>query len=204
MASGFLGVTGARHLERGLEPRPHAGVERVRVDLQMRRLPNPWAQGCIGGTPDRLPEGLCNRGHPLWRPREGRASRSIHLQQGLQAPPRNACAKSSVGQSVCRQPNRRPIRHRGRPRRTGAVLQLVGPCHVSMRPGNLRGAGWYVASGQFSVRKTRVSFSRATVIVADLYQHQTWPRPTLLVNAILTSENRSPFSAKHSKLYSFV
>jgi hypothetical protein len=26
---------------------------------------------------------------------------------------------------------------------------------------------------------------------------QTWPKQTLLVNSILTSENRSPFSKKH-------
>jgi hypothetical protein len=32
----------------------------------------------------------------------------------------------------------------------------------------------------------------------------TWPHETLLVNAILISENRSPFSEKHYKMYYFV
>jgi hypothetical protein len=32
----------------------------------------------------------------------------------------------------------------------------------------------------------------------------SWPHETLLVNSILISENRSPFSEKHYKMYSFV
>jgi hypothetical protein len=59
-------VTGARDLELGLEPRPHNGVERVIVDLQMIRLLDPVPQGFIRGQPGRLPERLFNRSQHLW------------------------------------------------------------------------------------------------------------------------------------------
>src|SRR5262245_41645751 len=41
-------------------------------------------------------------------------------------------------------------------------------------------------------------------LMGQVQATQTWPRPTLLVNAILPSENPGPFSVKYYKQYGFV
>ena len=100
MASGFFGVTRARDLQRGLEPRPYEGVERVIVDLQMRRLLDPWAQGFIGGKPGRWPEGRLDRRPHIGGQREGLASRYMEMPHGLQAASRVAPAPVADGLAV--------------------------------------------------------------------------------------------------------
>jgi hypothetical protein len=100
MAPGLFGVTRARDLKLGLEPRPYDGVERVIVDLQMIRLLDPLAQCFIGGKPGRLPEGLLDRRQPIGGQPEGLASRDMYRQQGLQAASLVAPAPVADGMAV--------------------------------------------------------------------------------------------------------
>ena len=85
MASGLFGVPRARDLKRGLEPRLYDGVERVIVDRQRIRQLDPWAQGCIGGPPGRLPEGRLDCRPHIWGQPEGLAGRYVDRQPGLPA-----------------------------------------------------------------------------------------------------------------------
>jgi hypothetical protein len=85
MAAGFFCVTGPRHLELRLKARPHDGVERVLVDVQVRGLCNPLTQFDRGGEASGLPEHLLQRGQHIRRKRQGLASRHVQRQQGVQA-----------------------------------------------------------------------------------------------------------------------
>lgn len=85
MASGFLGVTGPRHLELRLKSRPAEGVEGVIGDVQVVGWFDPLTQFDIGGEASGLPENLLQRGQHAWRKRQGFASRHVQRQQGVQA-----------------------------------------------------------------------------------------------------------------------
>jgi hypothetical protein len=86
MASGGFCVPGARHLERRFATSPHHRVERVVVNLTVMGLPDPLAQGFIGGQTSRLLQGLCDRGQYLRREGQGLASGHVERQPGLHAP----------------------------------------------------------------------------------------------------------------------
>lgn len=51
MASGFLGVTGARHLERGLQTRPHPCLARRVLNLPMWGWASPWRRASYEAKP---------------------------------------------------------------------------------------------------------------------------------------------------------
>jgi hypothetical protein len=103
MASGVLGGTGPRPLERRVEPGADEGVERVRVDRQLVSLLAPWAPRVSGGEPGRWPAGRRTRGQHLRRACAGLARGPVPGQPGLPAASRIAPEPVAEGLAMAPQ-----------------------------------------------------------------------------------------------------
>lgn len=86
MASGFFGVTGARHFELGVKARTHNGIERLVLDLHAMGLCHPLAQCFIRGKAFWTVEDLLQAGAHRRRERDGFAGGDVGGQQGVQPP----------------------------------------------------------------------------------------------------------------------
>src|SRR5262245_37818191 len=82
IASGFFCVARPRHLEFGLEPGAHDGVERVILDIEVHRLLDPLSEGLIGGKAFLSPQGRLDRSKHGRRDRERLASGHVAIEQG--------------------------------------------------------------------------------------------------------------------------
>jgi hypothetical protein len=107
MASGCCWVTGPWDLELGCELGADKGVEGVIVDLPVRGLLDPLAQGFVRGQAGGLLERLRNGGQDVGGQREGCTSWDIPRQQGPQAA--RGVARAPVADGMAMAPQQ--LRH---------------------------------------------------------------------------------------------